>query len=615
MHDSVARLACSAEVQRLLDTGSGRAAALAGFIRLFGRAQGPRKLDEALDYHDQRMLDNWLDNQDFDLRADRALTSDPERRAHYQREMDEVAARSRAVARKLLAYHAPVPVRAAVVSPVPATHVQGSATSGQTAAARHTSTGGSDDGDPAPAAQVIDFVAPEFVPDTRQYLARRHALARAQKIAELAAEGIPPRDMDLTPAPWGNCDTGIGHESILPTLSRAQVDPDPLDQIIPDPYKVAAAVPSAAGENQQRPYHRFLRKAILVMRDPAASPAQRVLSDKYLGMALPGLAAAVRAYARKADLRGFDVDGCVQHLLHKLIVAADFDLQPNPNIPHTLRTNFQTIDQAITFSNFSIQSGSHQDASRYTDRPEVEEDEDAPDPMDRAVFHAWWNDHQSGTAEDKMRAGVILDPRGPVGAGSEPADAAAFLAWDERRRADDHLEETDAERHAHQVEEEIRISNIKHKLLDALLDMPAAARDAAIRDLADHLAQHPEPLLLEMLGNDCTPRKRKTDPVTAQLLDAVRKKARLAAAEALFKPAPAQSDLDHELVRLGRMSDVTISDCRAQYIDKLYETVGGFHHRNNLRSALKTRALNKRGKFPPEVERVALLLLDTRGDQ
>ena len=136
----------------------------------------------------------------------------------------------------------------------------------------------------------------------------------------------------------------------------------------------------------------------------------------------------------------------------------------------------------------------------------------------------------------------------------------------------------------------------------------APDQTAAAREVAAVLNQHEG-----ALGNlvlDCIRKDRSAPDICAEIIKATR----WADAEALFS-SPSTPDLDPELVRIGRMSDITISDCRTQYIDKLYETVG-FRNRGNLISALKTRAFNKLGKFPAEVVRVALLLLDdTRGDQ
>ena len=169
------------------------------------------------------------------------------------------------------------------------------------------------------------------------------------------------------------------------------------------------------------------------------------------------------------------------------------------------------------------------------------------------------------------------------------------------------IDDTPASLKAHRAAENalhVKAGTIARQLINHVDRAPD--RTAAAREVTSALNQQDGALRDRVLK--CISQDRSTPSICANILQS----ARWADAEALFR-APAKPDLDHELVRLGRMSDITISDCRTQYIDKLYETVGGvggFHHRNNLRSALKTRALNKLGKSPPEVVRVARLLID-----
>lgn len=135
----------------------------------------------------------------------------------------------------------------------------------------------------------------------------------------------------------------------------------------------------------------------------------------------------------------------------------------------------------------------------------------------------------------------------------------------------------------------------------------ALDQTAAAREVAGVLNQQ-EGALGNLVLN-CIRKDLSATDVCAKILKA----AQWADAEALFC-RPAEPDLDPELVRLGRMSDITLSGCRAQYVEQLYETVGTFRNRGNLLSALKTRALNKMGKFPEDVVRVARLLTE-KGDK
>ncbi|MHB8225061.1 hypothetical protein [Acidithiobacillus sp.] len=482
------------------------------------------------------------------------------------------------------------------------------AVSGQTAGAQHKTVGGDDDGasdpDAAPVT-IIAPVAPEDLKDTPQYNARRATLARAKKLAELAAQGRKYKDMDLTPGPAGNCDTGIGHGSTLETLSRVMVDPDPLDQIIPDPHKAAAEAPGPDGKSQQRPYHRFLRKSILTQKNPAATVAQKMLADRYLQMALPGLVAAVRAHTRATGLRGVDVDGVVQHLIHKVFVQSKFDQQPNVNVPLVLGDNLKNINQAITFSNFSVEDASHQDASRYTDRPDVDDDDDGDSGnhrLEKAAFRARRDEHKDETPEERLRAGHLLDA-GPV--------ADATLGVDRFAAPVEDHDETNAERRARQTADERRAIALKRRLLDALNDLPADRRAAEIQRIAEHLAQHPDPLLLTLLRNDSNSKhKNDRDPVTVTLLDAVSRAVRFAEAESLFKPKPTL-DEDLEMFATGDLD--ALADNRHLALDALRDK-HGYPNKGNLVSALHTRMENKKGKFSKAVQQVARILLKDEGD-
>ena len=456
---------------------------------------------------------------------------------------------------------------------------------------------------------IIDPAAPEDLHFTPAYARRRATLARAGKVKKLAAKGVLYKDMDLTPAPSGNCDTGLGHGSTLETLSRAVVDPDPLDQIIPDPHKAAAEVPGPDGKSRQRPYHRFLRKSILVQRDAKASRAQKMLADKYHQMALPGLVSVIKATCRQMELRGVDVDGAAQHIMQKVFEDTRFEDQPNVDVPTILKTNFLTINQAITFSNFSVEDASHQDASQYTDRPDVDDDDDDDDSgnhrLEKAAFRARRDEHKDETTpEERLRAGIILD---------HPA-AEAAPGVDRFVAPGEDYEETNAERCARQTADERRAINLKHQLLDGLQGMPAHERNAAISALAAHLAQHPEPLLLTMLQNDVKHKKKSArDPLTMVLLDAVTKATGFAAAEALFaKPAPADEtssrDLDRALILYAGLPQAEARERAQAVISSLCELQDDT--RQHVTGRLQARAVNKNGKFPADVQLGAQTLLE-----
>ncbi|MHB1641975.1 MAG: hypothetical protein ACYCS8_04870 [Acidithiobacillus sp.] len=484
------------------------------------------------------------------------------------------------------------------------------AVSGQTAGAQHKTVGGDDDGASDPDAAPITIIAPaapEDLKDTPQYNARLASFARAKKLAGLAAKGRKYKDMDLTPGPAGNCDAGIGHESILSTLSRALVDPDPLDQIIPDPHKAAAEVPGPDGKSQQLPYHRFLRKAIMTQRDPAATPAQKMLADKYHQMALPGLVAVIKTTCRKLGLRGVDVDGVAQHLLHRIFKDTRFEDQPNVDVPTMLESQFQTIDKAITYANFSSETASHQDASQYTDRPEVDDDDDDSGNrrLEKAAFRARRDEHMDETPEDRLRAGIILDR--PVAEAAPGVDR--FVA-----PVEDH-EETNAERRARQTAEERRAINLKHQLLDGLQATPAHERNAAISALAAHLVQHPEPILLTLLQNDADSdrksKKKNRDPLVVDLVQAVTKAAQLAQAEALFvKPAgeTPSLDMDGALIQYAGLPQAEARERAQTVMSSLCELQDDT--RQHVTGRLQARAVNKNGKFPSDVQRGAKALLD-----
>lgn len=484
------------------------------------------------------------------------------------------------------------------------------AVSGQTAGAQHKTVGGDDDGAGDPDAAPVTIIAPaapEDLKDTPQYLARRATLARAKKLAELAAKGHKYKDMDLTPGPAGNCDAGIGHESILPTLSRALVDPDPLDQIIPDPHKAAAEVPGPDGKSQQLPYHRFLRKAIMTQRDPQASPAQKMLADKYHQMALPGLVAVIKSTMRKRKLHGVDIDGLAQHVMHRFFEDADFTSQPNVNVPTLLNTNIITIDDAITYSNFSVEDASHNDAARYTDRPDVDDEDDGDSGnrrLEKAVFRARRDELMDETPEERLRAGIIL-------ADSQVADAT----WGVDRftaHAEDH-DETNAERRARQTAEELRAINLKHQLLAGLRGTPDHERNAAIAALAAHLVQHPEPLLLTLLQNDVARKKSKKslDPLVVELVQAVTKATRLAKVEALFvKPVDEAPTLDlhSALIQFASLPQAEARERAPAVMSGLCELQDDTAQ--HVKGHLQTRAANKNGKFPADVQQGAKALLD-----
>lgn len=494
------------------------------------------------------------------------------------------------------------------------------AVSGQTAAAQHTSTGGSNDDDPAPSVQSVDPVAPDFVKNTQAYLNRLASAARAKKIEELAAAGKAPKAMDLTPA-LGNCDAGIGHESILHTLSRdIRVDPDPLDRIIPDPYRAAAEAPNAAGKSMQLQYHRFLRKAILVMRNPVASPVQKIRGNQCLLLALPGLLRVIKAHCRKWGLVGVDVDGVAQHLIQKLVKEAKFDEHPNQDVPHILYENLQTIDQAITFSNFSTEDCSHQDAARFTDRPAAAEDDDeGPDPLDKAV-HQQYSSRQRERGVRELWADGTLDPsllhlhdtRQAESHRDDSQQDADATTVDTIFAAPDAHEETNAERRARQTADERRAIALKHRLLDGLQAMPEAQRGAAIQGIAQHLARHPDPLLLTLIRNDVDLKSKKArDPVAVQLLAEVSKTVKRAEVEAIaFKPKPS-TDMDAGLVLFAGLP---AEDARARALDTMAALRAVMDDtQQHVVDALRTRARNARGIFPKSVQQGATSLLNGAG--
>jgi len=470
--------------------------------------------------------------------------------------------------------------------------------SGQTAAAQHTSTGGSDD-DPDPAITIIPPQAPVDIQGTRAYKNRLATLKRAAKAKGLAAKGTDPRRMDLTDSA-GGCDTGIGHGSTLATLSRAQTDPDPLDQVIPDPYRAAAEDPDREGKVLQLPYHRFLRKAVLVMRDPSASAAQKIMGDLYLLMALPGLSATVRAHYLKRDIRGIDVDGTVQHLIYKVYKGTRFWEQPNPNIPDLLDKNVQDVDQAITFASFSAERGSHRDAARYTRRPDDDEDDDegtGVDLLDKAAHqqHDQGIDHHTLQAESD---------------GLHTSDAAE--GDDIETLEDTAAEEDTAERRALQTAEERRASDLKHRLLAGLQALPAEQRAAEIRAIAQHMAQHPDPILLTMLYNDVQGKKKKDrDPLAAALQAEVFRATRFTPVDAYTAPKPA-AVLNAALALYAGVPDDECLTNACQVLSALCEVMEDT--RQHVVEALQTRARNARGSFSSEIQQAAATLLEGAGE-
>jgi hypothetical protein len=306
------------------------------------------------------------------------------------------------------------------------------------------------------------------------------------------------------------------------------------------------------------------------------------------------------ACARKADIRGVDIDGCVQHLIHKVFVSTDFSKQPNVNVPAMLEKNFQTVDKAITFSNFSVEKASHQDASRYADRPDVDDDDSSNgDYIDKAVFRAKRDDHGNETPEEKLCSGIILDPA-HQDADPEPADTAQPH------------EQTTAARRARQTAEECRAINLKHRLLDGLQATPEHERDATISAIAAHLAQHSEPLLLTLLENDVTSKSKKNlDPLVVKLAQAVAKAVRFADVEALLSHPRKKSDdqeLDSMLVLTAGRSAEEIK-ARAEAIMSRLSYLDGCDTAQHTRDKLQTRAVNKCGKFPADIQQAATLLL------
>jgi hypothetical protein len=168
-----------------------------------------------------------------------------------------------------------------------------------------------------------------------------------------------------------------------------------------------------------------------------------------------------------------------------------------------------------------------------------------------------------------------------------------------------------AARHARLAAAERRNQNLKCQILRALHRVPVADLDQAVIETAGLiLSAENQDALLTLLVID-----RSADQQLCQAIIAAVPRARL---ETHFTKKPeddaaAKPALDGEIKRLGRMSDITITDCRAHYINVLLEIVGGYRNRNNLLSALRTRALNKQGAFSPAVVRVSRLLTDEKG--
>ncbi len=189
---------------------------------------------------------------------------------------------------------------------------------------------------------------------------------------------------------------GIGDGSVPDLLAIASKlgaigDPDPDDQIIPDPHKPSGRHAGSHLPNRMHITFRCLRKAIPTLRDPLASPRQKLTADKYILLSIPGLVSAVRSHLRKKTIWDADslIDGVVQRLLHKLYESHDFARQPNPNLQQVLALNVRDFSDLLTFSAFSQETLSQADAGLLIeDVSGGDDDGEREDPLSVAHFRS-----------------------------------------------------------------------------------------------------------------------------------------------------------------------------------------------------------------------------------
>ena len=504
-------------------------------------------------------------------------------------------------------------------------------------------------------------------PRTQEYFAAKQMLrdeaARMRKLQVIVTRALKKAASSPRPQASGEAvsgQTAAARHTSTGDSNSADGDPDPADQIINDPHA------SINSHLLSRPINRISRKAILAHRQGLEQKNPRVY-NWYVSRALREIERAmVSVLGKKATLSQDSLDEiplAASRLFADLAGTHRFEDTPNPVFTRIVaancfKTTFKLHDyvapdnrnpgaresrkealalgiaegstRADAADVYALANGLVKVVSAHSKVQMLSLDRDDDDTgggdaleldaLDAVAFDPAGHDEKTVATRRDYAVLSAHDFGKYILPDTEDFDTCAadeVAAPETHTDSIDHpgnewgsIDDTPASLKAHRAAENALHAKAgtiaRHLVLHVSRspDQPAAAREVAA------VLRQQESAMGDLVL-DCISKDRSAPDVCAAILKAHRR----VDAELLFS-SPSTPDLDPELVRLGRMSDITISDCRTQYIDKLYETVGGFHHRNNLRSALKTRALNKLGKFPPEVVRVALLLLDdTRGDQ
>ncbi|MBU2831889.1 hypothetical protein [Acidithiobacillus ferriphilus] len=518
--------------------------------------------------------------------------------------------------------------------------VRGSATSGQTARAQHTSTGGSNDADPDPLDVIIQDPYSRINSDPKSRpinrIARKAILAHRQGIEQKN----PPAYN------WYVARTLREIERAMLSVLRktkTAISRDSLEEI---PLAAVRLFSDLATDNK----HDFGRTPNLVFTKTVADRCFKttfrlhdyVTTDKRN----PGAAAARKEAADLGIAEGSsrEVSGCVYDAANGLVPVEDGG---TPRI-YTLSEK-----NAIAPVDFEIDGVKikHLPAAPVQIRPAQRaaqmvalsrDDDDASDALELDAVTALGLDADAALELDADAADAVaaVDPTAhDQTAVTTRRDYAVINAHDlqngrilDTRDADEldpdaetdvqievytdspevergGIDDTAASRKAKLAAENalhVKAGTIARQLV--LYVRRARDKEVAVREVAAVL--HQQEGGLGNLVLSCIRKDRESPEVFAALFEAIPKAANRAAADAHFS-LPTQPTLDPALVRIGRrMSDITIVDCRKQHIEMLYQTIGGFSNRGNLRSLLRTRALNKQGLFPPEVVRVARLLMD-----
>ncbi len=412
------------------------------------------------------------------------------------------------------------------------------AVSGQTAGAQHKTTAGDGDGDPEPAAHPV----------------------KSKKSKKPVLEVLAAAAADLGIAPV-----------------RAAEDPDPDDQVIPDPCKNDPRVP-AYGDTSRT---RYIRKAISAAKGHRTGRA----ADFYTAQVTASLQRMIRFHLNNLDIQAPAdlVEQAATSLLLGLVKKHNFSRIPNPNLHDLVSKNIKNRANLREVANRTREKG---DSQTGVDLLDVEAGLVRPKgPLPEVVLDYYSADLDPQAPADKAHRAYAQEARRRTAVGPQPAECPAFTSA------------------AHRVQ--------AHKELDLL---EYAARAVPTTNAEDDFG-FDDPLDDLVSGNamdDPFLRTWAQELVDQGQMPAIEDDPDGDVRRAIDACGLMTLNVEEVLLMVANLSDEAVQD-RAPAIFKAMACVEGCDTAQHRADLLRTRAVNKQGKFSPAIQQAAASLLKGAG--